>query len=160
MNLGNLLHGHYQRTHLQDLEAAVARSHKRCGWPPEDHPDLASCLSKQQQAWEPAGQPISTNWRSSGLGCCRCTITGSSAVDTSRSPQADRAAWLNSLGNRLASRFERTWDVQDLEAAIAWSQEAVRLTPEDNAHRTAHHSPSWLHMICKKKKKTLTVRYG
>ncbi|KAI9782858.1 MAG: hypothetical protein M1816_001678 [Peltula sp. TS41687] len=47
-----------------------------------------------------------------------------------RQPQGHSARWLNNLGNRLASRYERTRNMDDLEQAIEKIQQAVEKTPE------------------------------
>ena len=42
------------------------------------------------------------------------------------------AGQLNNLGSCLSSRYERTVNLQDLEAAINHTQTAVDATPEDH----------------------------
>lgn len=42
------------------------------------------------------------------------------------------ATWLSKLGSHLSSRYERTDNLQDLEAAIYQSERAMKATPEDD----------------------------
>ena len=62
------------------------------------------------------------------------------------SDHLDRAGRLNNLGNHFLCRYERSGNLQDLEAAIARSQAAVEATPEDHPDRAGRLSNLGAHV--------------
>ena len=63
--------------------------------------------------------------------------TARQAVESTPADHPDRAAWLNNLGNKLESRYERTGEMKDLEEAIQTARQAVESTPADHPDRAA-----------------------
>lgn len=57
------------------------------------------------------------------------------AVSATPDENPDQAVRLNNLSIHLASRYERTGNFQDLEAAILYASRAVAATPESNSNR-------------------------
>ncbi len=57
------------------------------------------------------------------------------AVTATPADHPDRPAFLSALATALATRFDRTGALTDLDAAIAAGQEAVTVTPVDHPHR-------------------------
>jgi len=53
------------------------------------------------------------------------------AIDITPKDHPDLAAWLNNLGNKLESRYERTGKIEDPEESIQVARQAVDVTPED-----------------------------
>ncbi len=49
----------------------------------------------------------------------------------------DRAAMLNNLGKKLASRYEGTGKMEDMEEAIAQARDALAMTPDNHSDRAA-----------------------
>jgi len=56
-------------------------------------------------------------------------------VEATPEDHPGRGGWLSDLGNHLSRQYERTGNLQDLEAAIGLSEEAVEATPGDHPDR-------------------------
>ena len=54
------------------------------------------------------------------------------AVDVTPKDHPDLAGWLNNLGTKLESRYERTGEMEDLKEALRVARQAVDVTPEDH----------------------------
>lgn len=60
------------------------------------------------------------------------------AVELTTADHPDRVIWLNNLGRKLQSRYERTGEMADLEEAIRVTRQAVASTPANHPARALY----------------------
>jgi len=139
-NLGVYLRIRYERTgNLHNLEAAITQSKAAVHATPQDHPDRATRLNNLENHLnrqdEQVGHLLDVN-----------IAQIESALYRAPQNHPERAEWLSILGIQLYTRYKRTGNLQDLEAAIAQSAAAVQATPEYHHERAGRLSNLGMHL--------------
>lgn len=138
-NLSDQLYRRYKLTGLKaNLEEAIQTAQKAVDLTPEDHLERAGrliSLGNTLESWSER-----TGERAGLVEAVQATQNAieitQNAIDLIPEDSPKRAAYLNSLGNHLESRYELTGEKADLEEAIRTTQRALDSTPEDHPERT------------------------
>ncbi|KAF2174672.1 hypothetical protein K469DRAFT_756644 [Zopfia rhizophila CBS 207.26] len=140
-NLRNWLSMRFKWTgSMEDLNRAVDVADMAVNATPQDHPNRAAVLNN-------LGNRLGMRFERTGLmeDLNRAVDVADMAVNATPQDHPDQAAvlnnlgnWLgmlNTLGNRLRTRFERTGLMEDLNRAVDVADMAVNATPQDHPDR-------------------------
>ncbi|KAJ5662986.1 hypothetical protein N7507_003717 [Penicillium longicatenatum] len=161
-SLGTSLESRYERTgQIEDLEEAIRVTRQAVQATPEDNPDLAISLNNLGnhlgRRYERTGQMENLE---EAIRASRQAIEdleeairlSRQAAQATPEDHPDLAIYLNNLGNRLESRYERTGQIEDLEEAIRASRQAVQATPDDHTVLNMYLDNLGTHLACRYKR--------